>query len=189
MDTNHGRENGEERNPGVEFDKSDLGARGILIFFFVLGVFAIVLNLVVIGLYAGMTKIAERRDPDLGPLVPRGVTPRAGILTNTANVNIQKFPEPRLQYDDTSDMAKFLAKETDALTAPPWQDAQGNLHLPIDQAMKAVESRLPVRPGTAALPDYPGAGSQYSYPTEANDAASPRDETVQGEAGNPPAAN
>jgi hypothetical protein len=188
MDTNRERESSGERNPGVEFDKTDLGARGILIFFFVLAVFAIVLNLVVIGFYAGMTKIAEKHDPDLGPLVPRAMTPRAGILTNTANVNIQKFPEPRLQYDDTSDMTRFLAKEADVLTAPPWQDAQGNLHLPIDQAMKAVETRLPVRPGTAALPNYPGAGLQYSYPTEVNDAASPRNETVQGEAGNPPTA-
>ena len=41
MATNHGHEYGAERNPSVEFDKSDLSARGILIFFFVLAVFAV----------------------------------------------------------------------------------------------------------------------------------------------------
>ena len=51
-----------ERNPSVEFDKSDLSARGILIFFFVLAVFAVVINLVVLGLYVGMTKIAEKHE-------------------------------------------------------------------------------------------------------------------------------
>jgi hypothetical protein len=189
MATNHERESGEDRNPSVEFDKTDLSARGILIFFIVLAVFAVVLNLIVIGLYAGMTKIAEKHDPDLGPLVPKAVTPRAGILTNTANVNIQKFPEPRLQNDDTSDMTRFLAKEAEALTTQPWQDAQGNVHLPIGQAMKAVEIRLPVRAGAAPLPNYPGAGAQYSHPTApAADAALPQNESAAGEAGNTPAA-
>lgn len=187
MATNHEHEYSEERNPGVEFDKSDLSARGILIFFFVLAVFAVGLNLIVIGLYAGMTKVAERHDTELSPLAPKTITPRAEIMTNTANVNIHRFPEPRLQNDDTSDMTKFLAKETEALTAQPWKDAQGNVHLPIDQAMKVVATRLPARAGTAALPNYPGAGLRYSYPPEPADATSPQKETAQGEAGNPPA--
>ena len=97
-----------------------------------LGVFAIVLNLAVVGMYVGMTKFADKHEKELSPLAPQTVTPRAGILQNTANINIQKFPEPRLQNDDTSDMTRFLAKEAEAQTAQPWQDAQGNVHLPID---------------------------------------------------------
>jgi hypothetical protein len=161
---NHGYENDDTRNPGVEFDKSDLGARGILIFFVVLGMFAVAAHLGVLGMYMGMTKIAEKHDTELSPLAPKTVTPRSGILTNTADVNAQKFPEPRLQLDDTSDMTKFLAKETEALTAQPWQDAQGNVHLPIEQAMKTVASRLPVRAGGEAPANYPGAARQYGYP-------------------------
>ena len=53
MATNHGHGNGAERNLNVEYDKSDLSAKGILIFLVVLGVFALVINLAVIGLYAG----------------------------------------------------------------------------------------------------------------------------------------
>lgn len=185
MATNH--EYGDPRNPSVEFDKSDLSARGILIFFFVLAVFAVAINLAVIGMYAGMTKIAEKHDTELSPLAPKTVTPRAGILTNTADINIQKFPEPRLQNDDPGDMAKFLLKETEALTAQPWQDAQGNVHLPIDAAMKMVVTRLPARPGTATLPNYPGAGQQYSDPTAPDVAASQQNDTAHGELENPPA--
>jgi hypothetical protein len=188
MATNHEYDNLDERNPSVEFDTSDLSARGILIFFFVLAVFAIAINLVVIGLYAGMTRIAEKHDPVLGPLVPNTITPRAGILTNTANVNIHDFPEPRLQQDNTADMTRFLAKEAEALTAPPWQDAQGNVHLPIDQAMKVVATRLPARAGATPLPNYPGAGLRYSYPSALADTASPQSDNTGGEAGNPPAA-
>lgn len=185
MAINHGYENIDERNPSVEFDKSDLSARGIVIFFFVLAVFAVALNLVVIGLYAGMTKIAEKHDAALGPLVPTAVTPPAGIMTNTANVNIQTFPEPRLQIDDASDMARFLAREAEALTAQPSRDAQGNVHLPIDQAMKAVLARLPVR-AAAPPPNYPGAGLRYSY-AAAEGSASQQTQNPGGEAGNSPA--
>jgi hypothetical protein len=192
MAINHGHGTGEERNPSVGYDKSDLGARGILIFFLVLAVFAIAIHFAVLGMYIGMTRVAEKHDAEVSPLAPKAVTPRSGVMTNTADVNVQKFPEPRLQNDDTSDMTRFLQKETAALTAEPWQDGQGNVHLPIDDAMKAVATRLPVRAGAAALPDYPGAARSYSYPAAPNE-STPKPEDMaanqgkgeaQGEAGN-----
>lgn len=161
---NHGQGNEEPRNPGVEFDRTDLGARGILIFFLVLGVFGLLASLAVVGLYMGMTKIAEKHEPEVSPLARNVVTPAKNVMMNTADVNAQRFPQPRLQNDDTGDMERFLLKETTTLAAKPWQDAQGNVHLPIEQAMKVVVSRLPVRAGgETAPPDYPGAKRQYSY--------------------------
>jgi len=88
-----------------------------------------------------------------------------------------------LQDDDTGDMTRFLLKEAEAQTAQPWQDAQGNVHLPIDQAMKIVATRLPVRAGATGLPNYPGAGLRYSYPIAAEDTAAQPNE---GEVGNSP---
>jgi hypothetical protein len=161
---NHGHGNGDAGNPSVTFDKSDLGARGILIFFVVLGIFAICMNLIVVGLWAGLSKVTEKHDTEISPLAPKTVTPRSEIMMNTANINIQKFPEPRLLSDDTVEMERLLLKETETLTAEPWQDAQGNVHLPIEQAMKVEATRLPVRAGGTVLPNYPGAGSEYSYP-------------------------
>ncbi len=177
MATNHGHANGEERNPSVGYDKSDLGARGILIFFLVLAVFAVAIHFCVLGMYIGMTRFAEKHDPEMSPLAPKAVTPRSGIMTNTANVNVQRFPEPRLQSEETPDMTRMLLKETAALTAEPWQDQQGNVHLPIDQAMKIVATRLPTRSGGAALSNYPGAGREYSEPS-ALDAAAPQSESA-----------
>lgn len=167
MATNHGHaggeDRGEDRNPSVDYDKSDLSARGILIFFLVLAIFGVVINLGVLGMYIGMTKVAEKHEVEVSPLAPQSVTPRSGIMTNTANVNVQRFPEPRLQTDEAVDMTRLLVSESAALTAQPYQDAQGNAHVPIDEAMKQVATRLPVRAGsTAELPNYPGAGSQYS---------------------------
>lgn len=167
MSTNHGHESGEERNPSVKYDKSDLGARGILIFFLVLLVAAVAVHLGVLGLYVGMTKVADQHAPETSPLAPKTVMPRAEILTNTADVNVEQFPQPRLLTHirgPAGEMSKFLLQETATLTAQPWQDAEGNVHLPIEDAMKMVVPRLPVRAGTTALPNYPGAGQEYSYP-------------------------
>ena len=72
----HGNGNGAERNASVEYDKSDLSAKGILIFLFVLAVFAIAIHLAVLGLYAGMTRFAEKHEPEISPLAPQTVTPR-----------------------------------------------------------------------------------------------------------------
>lgn len=175
MNTDHGHESGDPRNPSVKYDKSDLTARGILIFFFVLLLAAVAVQLVVLGLYAGMTKIADQHAPEISPLAPKTVAPRAEILTNTADVNVEQFPQPRLLIHPSQkgleskarqpgEMTKFLDEETKTLTAKPWQDEEGNVHLPIEQAMKKVVTRLPVRAGAAPLPNYPGAGQDYSHP-------------------------
>jgi hypothetical protein len=160
MDTNH-----PPSNPSVDFDKSDLGARGIVMFFVALGVFAIAMHLAVLGLWVGLSKVTEKHDTEISPLAKQTVTPRSEVLMNTANVNIQKFPEPRLQDDDTGDMQRFLLKESAALTSAPSQDADGTMHIPIEMAMKTVLTNLPVRANGKLLVQNPGVGQQYSYPT------------------------
>jgi hypothetical protein len=188
MATNHGHDADDLGNPSVGFDKSDLNAKGILIFFLVLAIAAVAVHLGVLGMWIGMSRIAEKHDTELSPLAPKTVTPRAEIMQNTANINIQKFPEPRLQDDDTGDMARFLVRETEALTAQPWQDPQGNVHLPIDQAIKVVATRLPVRAGGAALPNYPGAGMESESQSAPVNGAAMQDENSHSEAENVPAA-
>ncbi len=182
MATNHPHGNDEAGNASVTYDRTDLGARGILIFFLVLAVFAVCIHLAVLGMWVGLSKVTDKHDPELSPLAPHTVTPRAEMLMNTANINLQKFPEPRLQNDDTGDMTRFLQKEADALTAEPWQDAQGNVHLPIDQAMKVAASRLTVRAGGTAPVNYPGAGGAVSHP-----AAQPDESAKQESAAHPEA--
>ena len=159
--------------------------RGILIFLLALGTFGLLSSLAVVGLYMGMTKIAEKHEPEVSPLARNVVTPAKNVMMNTADVNAQRFPQPRLQDDDTSDMERFLPKETTTLAAKPWQDAQGNVHLPIEQAMKVVAIAAPgSRGGEAAPPNYPGAERQYSYSAaQANGAAG--QEALQGETSQP----
>jgi len=167
MATNHGH--GANAGHGVEYDKTDLGAKEILIFFIVLGVFAIAMHLGALALYAGMLRFAAHHEAETSPLAPQTYTPRDEILTNTANVNIEQFGPPRLEgsFGGAASMAKMALRESKALTAAPWQDQNGNVHLPIALAMRAVLPRLVVRAGGRPIPDYPGVGRIYSYPVPA----------------------
>ncbi|PSH03811.1 MAG: hypothetical protein CXZ00_10720 [Acidobacteria bacterium] len=187
MNTNQGHENGDERYPSVAYDKSDLSARGILIFFIVLAVGAVVIHVGVLVLYLGLTKIVEKHETELSPLAPKVAVPRFSILSNITNVNIQQFPEPRLESDATANMTKFLNEETAALTAAPWQDSQGNVHLPIDQAIKIVATRLPTRANSVAPPIYPGAGRAYANQNAPQETAAQQMEAGRNGAENPPA--
>lgn len=50
------------------------------------------------------------------------------------------FPTPRLQYDDVYDMGRFLTSE-DKWLGSMGRDANGNIHIPIDLAMKELAQR------------------------------------------------
>ncbi len=57
MATDHTHEHG-DTNPSVTYDKSDLSARGILMFFSVMIVFFVAMSLAALGLWVGLNKVA-----------------------------------------------------------------------------------------------------------------------------------
>jgi hypothetical protein len=171
MATNkHGHEYG-HTNPEVSFEISDLSARGILVFFSVLAIGAIMVHLVVFGLYKAYASYAAKTDPEQSPLVKYEPPPQASVLQNTSSVNLKKFGGVLLQSDEVNDMRVFLEEQTAQLHAQPWRDEKGNIHLPIDAAMQRLIAggKLQARPGNVPPePTYPGVGSAYSGIHELN---------------------
>lgn len=165
MATEHEHDKHGQVNPGVSFEISDLSPRGILGFFLVLALLAVGVHFVVYGFYQALEKAAARRDPEVSPLLPRSgmERPRAAVLQNAPSPAWKQIPEPRLETNEPRNVLAFREREEAALSAPPWQDAQGAVHLPIETAMKVLAQRgLPARAGTAPQTDYPGAGREYS---------------------------
>ncbi len=140
-------------NPDVKYERQDLGSRNILLFFAILFIAGVIIHFVVYGVYGAMEKVVAKMDVEPNPLKPVEAPPKAGVLQNTPMVRLGKFPEPRLQSDDVTDMRVFLWKEGQVLTpSQPYQDPTGAVHIPIDQAMKELVSKLPAR-----KPGAPGA--------------------------------
>ncbi len=142
------------RNPQVDYERGDLSARGILLFLLGLLVCGIFIELVVWGMFRFLAKsdvlfpstpanamLMKMRKPPQGQ-------PNPSHLQNIPQVNMDVFPEPRLQTGDARDMDKFLTSERGQLNPQePFKDASGTIHLPIADAMKLIEQRgLPVRP-------------------------------------------
>jgi hypothetical protein len=153
MATNHDNHD-PLRNPQVDYDRSDLSPRGILLFLIGLFVVGFFIELVVWGMFRFMARsevlFAQGQQSPMAAQVKPGSTPENSILQNTPGVNLSVFPEPRLQTGDAHDMSEYLASEQKLLnTTQPFTDPQGVVHIPISMAMQLVAERgLPVRPNS-----------------------------------------
>lgn len=154
------------RNPAVDYDRTDLSARGILLFLAGLLVAGVFIELVLWGMFRFLSHSTLFAQGNPSPLVQtqRAMPETNSVLQNTGQVNTNVFPEPRLQTNDAYDMDSFLSAEHKILYPPqPFEDSTGTVHIPIAQAMTLIVERgLPVRPSTP-----------------------PRDFSAQTEAGNP----
>jgi hypothetical protein len=143
------------RNPGVDYERADLSARGVVLFLVGLLVAGVFIELVLWGMFRFMAKsdvlfVQPQPNPmrSAQKLAP-APTPRS-VLQNNPPEDVMIFPEPRLQTGDTADMNTFLYSEQKTLNPDqPFMDQSGAVHIPISQAMKLIEQRgLPVRPNS-----------------------------------------
>ncbi len=155
MATDHDRE--ANVNPGVGYEKRDLGHRGILVFFGVLLVATVIIHLVIWAMYTGLESYARSVEVAPNPMADKTPAAQAGVLMNTPMVNLDKFGVPRLQPNDVVDMKTMRQQEESYLQAGPWEK-DGVVHLPIEAAMQLeVKRGLPARANGTDPSQYNGA--------------------------------
>jgi hypothetical protein len=140
------------RNPAVDYDRTDLSPRGILVFLVGLLVAGIFIELVIWGMFRFLSHSPFFAKGNQSPMVNAQKLPPPKVegvdFENTTGVNPSIFPEPRLQTDDVVDMRNLLTAEHKVLyPVQPFLDKSGTVHIPITDAMKLIEERgLPVKP-------------------------------------------
>ena len=140
------------RNPAVDFDRTDLSARGILLFLAGLLVAGIFIELVLWGMFRFLSHSTLFVQGNTSPMVQaqKAAPEKApgARMQNTPPIDTQVFPEPRLQTNDVYDMDSLLRRENKILyPSQPFEDSTGTVHIPIDQAMALIVERgLPVKP-------------------------------------------
>jgi hypothetical protein len=166
------------RNPAVDYDRSDLSARGILLFLAGLLVAGIFIELVIWGMFRFLSHSTLFAQGNPSPLVQmqKAMPETTSILQNTGQVNTNVFPEPRLQTNDEYDMSSFLSQENKILyPKQPFEDSTGTVHIPINQAMALIVERgLPVRPSAPPR--------DFNSPPSAGGAVQPQGVGTTGEA-------
>jgi hypothetical protein len=143
MATDHNHH--QAQHSDVAFEHSDLGHRGIWLFFAFLGISTLVIFVAIGALYKGFGYAQAKLSPEPNPMAVSQAMPTAPEMQNTAPVNIEKFSangtQPVLQFNDTLDMETFRKQEELTLNAAPWKDESGIVHLPINHAMQLVSQR------------------------------------------------
>jgi len=144
------------RNPQVDYERSDLSARGILLFLIGLFVAGVFIELVLWGMFHFMARSqALFPQPQLNPMMraeqaQKGQPPGGtrSVMQNAPAVNLNVFPEPRLQTNDAGEMTRFVDSENALLNVKqPFADSTGAIHIPISLAVQLIVERgLPVRP-------------------------------------------
>ena len=133
------------RNPGVNYEPSQADLRVVLGFLFALGLAAVMVLLVLWGMFSYFrAKSAER-----GPLPsPRMYTSPPGV------------PQPQLQPNPVADYDVYRLSAGETLNSYGWVDQKAEIaRIPIDKAMDLVAERgLPWKkpaPGTGPTPTAP----------------------------------
>jgi hypothetical protein len=178
MDNFHPQSAGRHMKEG--HDASDVSVRGVIIFGIALAAAGLAAFLLVLGFFWGLQKwdkdhqapmttmenqLREQREPmsetAAGTPVPEGeesVRPAPdwygrGKMEDHLD---RTFPGPRLQYDDEYDMSLFRSSEEKWLSSTG-KDANGTVHIPVDQAMQLLVQR--------GLPQVSGPFAPNNLPT------------------------
>jgi hypothetical protein len=153
------------KNPAVDYDRTDLNPRGILVFLVGLLIAGVFVEIVLWGMFHFLARspffAKGNPSPMLNVQKEPPLTAAGKDFENTSNVNPVSFPEPRLQTSEVLDMDQFLQSEHRILYADgPFVDQNGTVHLPINEAMKLIVERgLPVKPANT-----PAATAQKAAP-------------------------
>jgi hypothetical protein len=138
----HNHDNSYAHHADVSYEKTDLGHRNIWLFLTFLGISIIVIFIAVGALFQGFGYAEAKLQPAAKPMATHAQAPTPAMMQNTEAVDMQQFTgngrQPLLQTNEVADMETFRREEETLLHAAPWKEANGNIHIPIDQAMKAV---------------------------------------------------
>ena len=142
------------QNPETEFEQQDLSAKGIFSFLFGLALFGVIIHFVLSGMYGLLDRYEQRHQPPLNPLATP-VKSRSRKVPPDARL---KFPEPRLEVNERTELSGVILQQEERLNSYGWVDEKsGVVHIPIERAMQLIAQRgLPTRSQTSAPDQLPG---------------------------------
>jgi hypothetical protein len=126
------------------FERQDLSPRSVSAFLAGLGLLCVLVSFVLKGMYSYLDAYDRSHQPPLSPLKPPAATDTRAVPP----AEIMKFPEPRLESNERTELGEFRLQEERTLNSYGWVDEKaGTLRIPIERAMQLVAERgLPVRP-------------------------------------------
>jgi hypothetical protein len=134
----------------VEFERQDLGARGILEFFAGLVIMGVVVALILLGMFHVMDRYQQAHQPEQNPLVKVTEADTRRVTSG----EVDSFAQPQLETNEIGQLSGQRLREEEVLNTYGWVDQKaGVARIPIDRAMALMAQRgLPTEPSGAVNP-------------------------------------
>jgi hypothetical protein len=163
-------------NPEVFYERRDLSARGVLGFLIGLGITGLIIHIVLWGMYSYLDDFHQRHQPEQNPLA---LVHNEGRGSNVSAADVEKFPTPRLETSEHTDLAAERKREQALLYNEGVDAKTGVVHISIDRAMSLLAQRgLPARPPSGGEAQKLGqTGNTTTKSVEPATAVSPRNST------------
>jgi hypothetical protein len=132
-----------------DYERQDISTRGIFYFLAGLAAAAILIHLLLAGLYSYLDSRERANQRPINPLV-------SNVPADTRRVPPKypetAFPDPRLETDERTQLNDIRLAEEQKLNSYDWVDQKtGTVRIPIERAIDILAQRgLPVRPQDAA---------------------------------------
>jgi hypothetical protein len=136
----------------TEFEREDLGTRGVFAFMLGLAVLGVVIYFIIVGMYSFLDNYERSQMATASPLV----TTKGAMSRVVTQADMDKaFKDngaPMLETNERGQMRDFLMNQENQLNSYGWVAGQdGVAHIPIERAMQLIVQRgLPVYPAASA---------------------------------------
>jgi hypothetical protein len=151
--TDHRIHTHENHGGDIGFEREDLGSRPVFGFIITVVIAGILIYYAIWGIFHFLDAFDRKNQQSRTPLVQvEKANPR-----EVRNSEIQRFPEPRLEENERTELDGFRYGEEEELNSYGWVDEKsGVAHIPITQAMQLIAQRgLPTNPQTGTMPASP----------------------------------
>jgi hypothetical protein len=156
------------------FEREDLGAKPVIGFIVSLVISGVLIYYVIWGIFHLLDAYDRKHQQSRTPLIK--------VETNTRDVQtqmIQRFPEPRLEDNERTELNGFRYGEEEQLNSYGWVDKNaGVAHIPIEQAMQLIAQRgLSTTPQTGIAPFSPVNLARAAAATSDTSGMTPQEQT------------
>jgi hypothetical protein len=138
-----------ENHDDIGFEREDLGSKPIFGFIISLAIAGVLIYYAIWGIFHFLDAFDKKNQQPRTPLIEVKTNPR-----EVRAEHIEKFPEPRLEENERTELDGFRYGEEEKLNSYGWVDEKnGVAHIPITQAMQLVAQRgLPTTPQAGTRP-------------------------------------
>jgi len=135
------------------FEREDLGSKPVIGFIVTLVISGVLIYYIIWGIFHFLDAYDAKHQQSRSPLIQTEKANPRDVQTKA----IQRFPDPRLEDNERTELDGFRYGEEEELNSYGWVDKNaGVAHIPIEQAMQLVVQRgLSTTPQTGTAPFSP----------------------------------